>query len=157
MDIGRLILIIGPFIDGLAIGGLARKKYIFYLLYVLFSRVPKGMIIEYRDKGMLRDLDQIFDSIDGGSCSQIGGMVSRFIDDIGADWREEKIGRKGDLELKEVQTQLWPTLGINLILGEVPGYLLDPKISLILGGNRLRLGILRLPEFWDPIRVLNIT
>ncbi len=113
--------------------GLARKKYIFYLLYVLFSRVPKGMIIEYRDKGMLRDLDQIFDSIDGGSCSQIGGMVSRFIDRYSADRRERRLTEREILELKEAQNSICPLCN-NLILQSDKIHV-DHKIPLSKGGK----------------------
>jgi hypothetical protein len=92
--------------------GLARKKYTFYLLYVLLSQIPRTMIIENRGKGMLDELKEFFLIMNDDSIivndDEFRAKIKYFIEKYTPSKRTKKLSQKETNELKEKQKDICP-------------------------------------------------
>lgn len=92
--------------------GLARKKYTFYLLYVLLSQIPRTMIIENREKGMLDELKEFFLIINDDSIivtdDEFRAKIKYFTEKYTPSKRTKKLTQKEINKLKEKQKDICP-------------------------------------------------
>lgn len=92
--------------------GVVRKKYTFYLLYVLLSTIQKSMILEHRKKGMLDELMDFFLIISDDSIivsdDEFRVKIKHFIRKYTTDKRLKKLTNKEVQNLKEQQNNICP-------------------------------------------------
>jgi len=92
--------------------GLVRKKYTFYLLYVLLSQIPKTMIYENREKGMINELIEFFSIINDDSIivndDEFRVKIKHFIERYTPSKRNRKLTKEETNNLKEKQKDICP-------------------------------------------------
>lgn len=90
--------------------GLVRKKYTFYLLYVLLSKIQKSMILENREKGMLKELQEFFLIINDDSIiiddDEFRAKIKYFIEKFTPDKRIKKLNKEEINILKNQQNNI---------------------------------------------------
>jgi len=90
--------------------GVGRKKYTFYLLYVLLSQVPKTMIIEKREHGMLEELKEFFIIMNDESIvvsdNEFRDKIKEFITKYTPSKRSKKLTQEEIVKLKEKQNNI---------------------------------------------------
>jgi len=92
--------------------GLARKKYAFYLLYVLLSQIQKTMIIENREQGMLDEVKEFFLIMNDDSIivsdDEFRAKIKDFISKYTPSKRTKKLTKEEIMNLKEKQNNICP-------------------------------------------------
>jgi hypothetical protein len=92
--------------------GLARKKYTFYLLYVLLSQIPRTMIIENREHGMLDELKEFFTIMNDDSIivsdDDFRAKIKGFINKYTPSKRSKKLTKEEMANLKKTQDNICP-------------------------------------------------
>ena len=92
--------------------GVGRKKYTFYLLYVLLSQIPKTMIIENREYGMLAELKEFFIIMNDDSIivsdDEFRAKIKDFIKKYTPVKRNKKLTKEEIDNLKKKQHDICP-------------------------------------------------
>ena len=92
--------------------GVGRKKYTFYLLYVLLSQVPRTMIIKNREHGMLDELKEFFIIMNDDSIivrdDEFRAKIKDFIEKYTPCKRSKKLTKDEIVNLKKNQDNICP-------------------------------------------------
>ncbi len=119
--------------------GLTRKKYTFYLFYVLLSNVNQNIIIEHREKNMLNDIKEFFEILinnihSTSNTEEYKSKIQNFIDIYTPHKRKITLTEKEKTIKLKQQNNLCPLCN-NKIIASSDEIHIDHIIPLSKGGK----------------------
>jgi len=117
--------------------GLTRKKYTFYLLYVLLSQIPKSMVLEFRNKGMIGNIQEFFEIINDDNIivdeSEYRARIENFINKYTPNKRDVNLSEIDIDTLMKNQNNLCPLCNNEIFTNDKTH--IDHIVPISKGGN----------------------